>query len=64
MGKIRRGGIIFITRKGDHLPRHVHVFEREREVLKWDLENHQVMEGRLTKRIRTLIEELVRGGEL
>jgi hypothetical protein len=26
MGKYRRGGYVFITWKGDHPPRHVHVY--------------------------------------
>ena len=26
VGKIRRGGFVFLTWKGDHTPRHVHVY--------------------------------------
>ena len=47
-----------MTWKGDHFPRHVHVYRDGRLILKWDLDNHKSMAGRVTRRIRTLIEEL------
>jgi len=34
--KIRCGGYIFFTWKGDHAPRHVHVYRDEKLVVKWD----------------------------
>jgi hypothetical protein len=58
MGKIRRGGYVFVTWKGDHSPRHVHVYRDGTLVLKWDLENDVPMKGRATKRILHLIDEL------
>ena len=58
MGKIRRGGYVFVTWKGDHSPRHVHVYRDGTLVLKWDLENDVPMKGRPTKRILRLIDEL------
>ena len=64
MGKIRRANHIFITRKGDHDPRHVHVFRDSRQILKWDLENDRVMEGKITRKVRKLIEELKSEGAL
>ena len=48
MAKLRRGGFIFLTWKGDHGPRHVHVYRGGRLVLKWDLENEKAMEGKPT----------------
>jgi hypothetical protein len=56
--KIRRGGHVFLSWKGDHGPRHVHVYRDEKLVVKWDLENHKAMKGRASRRIRRLIEEL------
>lgn len=58
MGKIRRGGYIFITWKGDHPPRHVHVYRDGEFVLKWDLDNKKAMKGKATRRILELIGEL------
>jgi hypothetical protein len=64
VGRIRRGGYVFVTWKGDHSPRHVHVFRGGREVVKWDLERHAPMRGRATRRIVRLIEELEKEGRL
>ena len=58
MGKVRRGGYIFITWKGDHSPRHVHVYRGRKLVMKWDLENGKTMKGKADTRILKLIEEL------
>lgn len=38
MTKLRRGGCVLVTWKGDHSPRHVHVYRDGVFVLKWDLE--------------------------
>jgi hypothetical protein len=64
MGKIRRGGYIFVTWKGDHLPRHVHVYRDGVLIVKWDLDNHKAMVGQATRRVRTLINELETEGVL
>ena len=58
MGKVRRGGYIFVTWKGDHSPRHVHVYRDRKLVMKWDLENGKTMQGKADTRILKLIEEL------
>ena len=64
LAKIRRNGYIFITWKGDHSPRHVHIFKDGREILKWDLENNLVMSGTITNKLLKIIQSLVREGEL
>ena len=64
MGKIRRGGYVFITWKGDHFPRHVHVYRDGRLVVKWDLDHKQPMIGMARRRTRELIEELEAEGTL
>jgi hypothetical protein len=64
VGKIRRGGYVFINWKGDHEPLHVHVFKDGVEVLKWDLVNDVPMSGRPTAKILKLIRELVSEGRL
>jgi len=58
MPKVRRGGFVFIAWKGDHTPRHVHVYRGGRLVVKWDLENGQEMKGRASRRVRNLIAAL------
>lgn len=64
MGKIRRRGYIFVTRKGDHSPRHVHVYPDGELVVKWDLENWKAMNGRPVSRVLDLIRELEAEGLL
>lgn len=64
MGKVRRGGYIFLSWKGDHGPRHVHVYRDGRLVVKWDLDNWLAMEGKATRRILELIQELEAEGLL
>lgn len=64
MSKIRRGGFIFQTWIGDHAPRHVHVYRDGRLVLKFDLDHHVVIEGKTSRRVLKLIEELEQEGAL
>lgn len=64
MGKIRRGGFIFITWVGDHSPYHVHVYKDRQLVVKWDLENNVAMKGKATSKVLKLIEELRDEGDL
>lgn len=64
MGRIRRGGYIFLTWKADHGPRHVHVYRDGELVVKWDLENGKPMKGKATRRVRRLIAELEAEGTL
>lgn len=58
MGKTRRGNYIFVTWKGDHSPRHVHVYKDGKLVVKWNLEDRVPMKGRPTARLLELIAEL------
>jgi Domain of unknown function (DUF4160) len=58
MGKIRRGGYIFVTWKSDHPPRHVHVYRDGKFVVKWDLDHKKPMKGKVIGRVLELIEEL------
>ncbi len=64
MGKIRRGNLIFVTWIGDHAPRHVHIFKRNKLLLKFDLERRKVIEGKINRRILRLIETLIEEGLL
>lgn len=58
MGRIRRGGFIFVTWEGDHSPRHVHVYRDGKLVVKWNLDDRVPMKGRPTARVLQLIDEL------
>jgi hypothetical protein len=64
MGRLRRGGYIFVWWKGDHSPRHVHVYRDGTLVVKWDLENQKPMTGEASRVVLELIMELVAEGRL
>ncbi len=64
MGKVRRGGYVFITWEGDHTPRHVHVYREGKFIVKWDLETRKAMKGRAPRKVVELIEELESEGQL
>lgn len=64
MPKLRRGGYVFLARKSDHPPRHVHVYRSGRLVVKWDLEKRRPMKGRAVRRVVDLIEQLEAEGRL
>lgn len=58
MGKIKRGGYIFVDWIGDHEPPHVHIYKDGRLVAKWDLKNSKCMEGSVSKKLLKYIKEL------
>jgi hypothetical protein len=62
--KIRLGGYIFIARRSDHPPRHVHVYRNGRLIVKWDLENKKSMKGKASARVLELLEQLEAEGRL
>ena len=58
VGRWRRGGVIVVLYANDHDPRHVHVFEDGKRLLKFDIESWTVMEGTLTSKARKAVESL------
>ncbi|OGH62879.1 MAG: hypothetical protein A3G34_16760 [Candidatus Lindowbacteria bacterium RIFCSPLOWO2_12_FULL_62_27] len=63
MGKIRRGNYIFVSWVGDH-GHHVHVYRDGKLVLKWDLDENRAIKGRITGKLRKLINQLRKEGLL
>ncbi len=64
MGKVARGGYFFVSWKGDHPPRHVHVYREGRLIVKWDLDKKLAMKGQASRKIVQLILELEAEGRL
>jgi hypothetical protein len=66
MGKIRRGGYIFMWWIGDHPPRHIHVFDKEQRLItRVNLETLEPMDSpSLPKRVVEIIRDLIREGRL
>lgn len=58
MGKWKRYGIVVIEYFYDHPPRHVHVFEDGKRLLKFNIDEWKVMEGKLTVKSRKALESL------
>jgi len=50
--------------KGDHSPRHVHVYRGPKLVVKWDPEHSLPMKGKASRRLIDLIAELEKEGAL
>lgn len=55
---------MFLVWKGDHSPRHVHVYKDSEFVVKWDLDNWLPMKGRAPARVLRLIRQLEEEGLL
>ena len=64
VSRFRRAGFQFVVWKGDHSPRHAHIYRDGKLVVKWDLENWQPMRGRPGARLLRLLRELRREGVL
>jgi hypothetical protein len=62
--KVRLGGYIFLARRSDHPPRHVHVYRNGTLVVKWDLENKKPMKGKASAALIRIIEKLEADGRL
>jgi hypothetical protein len=66
MGRIRRGGYLFLWWIGDHSPRHVHVFDKNaRLITRVNLDTMQPMDvATISPKILDLIRELQKEGRL
>ncbi len=62
MSRWKRAGVIVVLYSTDHDPRHVHVFEDGKRLLKFDLESWTVMEGTLTSKARKALDGLRQEG--
>jgi hypothetical protein len=62
--KVRRGGYVFVARRSDHPPRHVHVYRNGRLIVTWDLENKKPMKGKASARVLELLDQLETEGRL
>ena len=60
MSRWKRHGVIVVEYSTDHPPRHVHVFEDGKRVVKFNVEEWKVMEGKLTSRSRRALDALRR----
>ena len=66
MGKIRRGGFLFLWWLGDHAPRHIHVFDGKGEKLgRVAIHTGEPLDNwRPTRKVLQIINELKNEGRL
>jgi hypothetical protein len=66
MGRIRRGGYIFIWWIGDHPPAHVHVYDDDGKfITRVNLNTMQPMDlDKIDKKVVQIIEQLQQEGRL
>ena len=55
---------MFVMWKGDHTPRHVHVYREGKFVVKWDIEKQKPMKGVASRELIELIKELESEGRI
>ena len=58
MGRWKRFGVMVVQYATDHDPRHVHVFQDGSRILKFNIENWTVMEGKMTPKARRALQAL------
>lgn len=64
MPKWKLYGVIVVLYQTDHPPRHVHVFEDGKRLLKFNTEDWTVMEGNLTSKAKRALASLRAKGEI
>jgi hypothetical protein len=66
MGKVRRGGYMFLWWIGDHQPRHIHVFDKNGKLItRVNLATMEAMDiPKVERRILEIIRELQREGRI
>jgi hypothetical protein len=64
MGKLKRGGYVFVAWSGDHPPRHVHVYRDGRLVVKYNLDRLVVIKGKMPPGLERIIRALVQEGRI
>jgi hypothetical protein len=60
MGRVRRGGYLIEWWIGDHHPKHVHVYKDGRLVAKIEVPGLLVLSGAMNRKLRKILEELIR----
>lgn len=64
MGRERRGGYLIEWWIGDHAPKHVHVYRGGRLVAKIEVPGMLVLTGKMSRRLRTILEALRAEGRI
>ena len=64
MGREKRGGYLVEWWIGDHEPKHVHVYRDGKEVAKIVIPSMRLLSGKMNKKLKKIIEELLKEGKI
>ena len=64
MGREKRGGYIIEWWMGDHDPKHVHVYKDGREVAKVVIPSLRLLSGKMNKKLKKIIKELLKENKI
>ncbi len=64
MGRIKRGGYVFVRWEGDHNPPHIHIYKDNSFVAKVDLNDFSVLEGGINSKLLYFLIMLRKEGKL
>lgn len=64
MGRIKSGGYLIEWWVGDHLPKHVHVYRDGKEVAKVVVPEMRLLNGKMNRKLRRIIEQLLKEGKI
>jgi len=64
MGRTKRGGYIIEWWMGDHYPKHVHIYKNGKEIAKIQIPEFLVLKGKMTNKLKKVLQELVKKGEI
>ncbi len=64
MGREKRGGYLIEWWIGDHLPKHVHIYKDGKEVTKIELPGFRVLNGKMNKKLKKILTELIKEGKI
>jgi hypothetical protein len=64
MSRIKRGGYLIEFWMGDHKPKHVHIYKNGVPVAKVENPSMTILKGKLNKKLRKIIAELIDKGKI
>ncbi len=64
MGREKRGGYLIEWWIGDHLPKHVYVYKDGKEVAKIELPGFTILKGKMNKKLKNILMELIKEGKI
>ena len=64
MGREKRGGYIIEWWMADHNPKHVHIYKNNKEIAKVVVPSMRVLSGRINRKLKNIIDELLKEGRI